>query len=496
MKNKKGQFWLGLLLAGCFLCLYPALTRAEDISSLQDDYNYYQKYLLYLNYQKKQLYQNYKAYAKVKKYCLKSKDLGKYQINHDNYALYRSDSTTYAQYKKLSKDWKKYENHINRCAPLLSYAGYKDYKKYDKKKYDAGKNYGSDEYKAGYDRYVAAQGGEVDMGEADLGGGYIGTEGVYLGPLMTVGLEKYSRNDLNDSSEALCIKAYNAQSNDRIDYAIKNSDGETLATVSKNEDDCTKVRYTSDRKFEIYNSLTTPLTVRTEVRFEAANDSDKAEAVFKFNRPDSDYDKFRGTLRVRFAELGEDDEIWVINALPLEQYVWGMGEITGTGPKEHTKVMTTMFRTYGYWKMKFSNKYITQGFKVNATPGNQLYYGFKWEQDHENIKKYALETNGKLVMYEESGKNEIALTPYSSWSDGRTRSFKERWGSDDYPWCQSVKDPYGKNSSMSTSELEASGNHMVGLIAHGSLNLADDHDWKWDKIIQYYFHNINLLQAY
>ena len=100
-------------------------------------------------------------------------------------------------------------------------------------------------------------------------------------------------------------------------------------------------------------------------------------------------------------------------------------------------------------------------------------------------------------MYVNSdGLNEIALTPYSSWTDGRTRSFAERWGSTGYPWNQSVADPYGKHPTMSTSELENAGNHMVGLSAHGSLTLATDYGKDWDWILNYYFYNINIHQAY
>jgi len=135
-------------------------------------------------------------------------------------------------------------------------------------------------------------------------------------------------------------------------------------------------------------------------------------------------------------------------------------------------------------------------FKVTATTSSQLYYGYDWETAHTNIKTAAEDTRGKIVMYLNGSTNEIALTPYSSWSDGRTRSFEERWGSTAYPWCRSVDDPYGKHATKSTATLENEGNHMVGLIANGSLNLATNYGWDWDDILGYYFYNINLHQAY
>ena len=169
-----------------------------------------------------------------------------------------------------------------------------------------------------------------------------------------------------------------------------------------------------------------------------------------------------------------------------------MGEMTGTGPFEHSKVMTTMFRTYGKWYVDYATKYAPLGFKIRSDSGSQIYRGYDWEQAYPNIRKAAEATRGSVMTY--SG--ETALTPYSSWSDGRTRSFEERWGSKLYPWCQSVSDPYGKHPTKSTSTLEAEGNHMVGLIANGSLNLARDHGWDYARIMRYYYKNINLDAAY
>jgi SpoIID/LytB domain protein len=188
-----------------------------------------------------------------------------------------------------------------------------------------------------------------------------------------------------------------------------------------------------------------------------------------------------------------DKIIWVIDTLPMDQYVWGMGETTGTGPFEHTKVMTTMFRTYGYWYREYATKYLKYGFAIRSDSGSQIYLGYDWEKKYPNIKKAADATKGIIAKY----KNEVALTPYSSWSDGRTRSFEERWGSDDYPWCKSVKDPYGKHPSMNTKQLEAAGNHMVGLIANGSVKLAGDkYKKKYDWILKYYYTKITLAKMY
>ena len=177
----------------------------------------------------------------------------------------------------------------------------------------------------------------------------------------------------------------------------------------------------------------------------------------------------------------------------MEHYVWGMGETTGTGPIEHTKVMTVMFRTYGYWYLSYATKYLPYGFRIKSDSGNQIYRGYDWETTYPNIKTAAESTRGKIVTYG----SEIALTPYSSWTDGRTRSYQERWGSTEYPWCKSVSDPYGKHPTMTTAQLEAAGNHMVGVSANGSLKLAgSSYNWDYQRILKYYYTGIGITSKY
>jgi peptidoglycan hydrolase-like amidase len=175
-----------------------------------------------------------------------------------------------------------------------------------------------------------------------------------------------------------------------------------------------------------------------------------------------------------------------------------MAEIKGTGPMEYNKVMTTSFRTYGYFWLYESIKNLPEGFIVNATPGNQLYRGYDYEVAYPRIKEAAKMTRGNILTSSQSEfKDNVAITPYSSWTDGRTRSFEERWGGTDYPWCQSVADPYGKHPTMTTAQLEAAGNHMVGLSANGALKLAGtSYNWAWDRILKYYYTGVSLSQIY
>lgn len=455
------------MIAVIFLNLSPLKIHADENTAsdqeLENDLDLYEKYQKYEKYKK---YKKYKEYKEAKeKYAFKNST--ERIAAKKSYELYKQTKNP-----KYYTEYNKYKKYKNKYKPLTKYAKYGKYSKYNKSSY---KNYGSGEYKAGYERYKNylnnSNNVTGDLGEADLGGGP-------LGPEITVGLWNYSRDDLKNSP--FKIQANRA-------YNIKNGDGNIVGQVAANA--LTRVTYESDGNLKIYNSIGDTISAR-EVFFEDTA-GDNSAIVFDAYRPDSDFDQYRGKIKLRYNPSSK--LTWVINTLPLEHYVWGMGEITGTGETEYNRVMTTSFRTYGYWKLKFSTKYAADGFKVNATPGNQLYYGYDWESGHSRIKDAAIDTQGKIVMY----KKQIAITPYSSWTDGKTRSFEERWGSDDYPWCQSVDDSYGKHATKDTATLIAEGNHMVGLSAHGALKLAgDDYNWNWDKILKYYYSNIDIVKVY
>jgi len=455
-------FWFGMLF---FFERKPVLADTTVNEELAADYENYEKYEKYLKYKKRKDYRDYKV-AK-EKYAFKNiQEKTYYKSQYDKYRLYKKDPVRYRQYANLWDDYKRYRNYKNKYIPLKKYAKYKKYNKpkYGKSEY---KNYGSASYKAGWERYK-----NIMKNEANLGGSA-------LGPEISVGLVSYDKSYSKSNPFT-----FSANKN----YLVKDKNGVVIREVTAATE--TKIAYAGNGNLKIFDASGTEVQVVEYVNLEA-QDGNSDDMIFKVEpNPQLSFNEYRGKLRVRYVD--EKDKIWVINFLPLEHYVWGMGEITGTGDNDYNRVMTTSFRTYGYWKIKFSTKYAVEGFKVDATPGNQLYYGYDWEKTHSTIRDAAIETRGRIAMYGER----IAITPYSSWTDGRTRSWEERWGSTNYPWCQSVADPYGKHPTKSTVTLEAEGNHMVGLSAHGALNLADEHNWDWDRIMKYYYTGISLNVVY
>lgn len=299
-----------------------------------------------------------------------------------------------------------------------------------------------------------------------------------LGPNIAVGLWYFSKDD-HDPFKISANRAYN----------IRDKDGNVIAAVAAEAE--TKVEYADDGKLRIYGSIT-DTTTDDKVSFDAA-DGDNSSIIFDVNRPGDSYDNFRGKIDVNYYH-GEDiyngndssvTQIWVINDLPIEQYVWGMGETTGTGPANHVRVMTTIFRTYGYWYIENATKYKPLGFKIRSDSGSQIYGGYDWEKNHENIRQAADATRGQIVMY----KGKAALTPYCSYTDGKTRKYPD----DDYPYLKSVKDhKEGTKKGLKPGE---GGNHMWGLSAHGALGYAKDgKSWTW--ILKHYYTKVDIKAAY
>lgn len=312
---------------------------------------------------------------------------------------------------------------------------------------------------------------------AKSGGAVQATQAVSsLGSDISVGLWYNSRDDIFKID---ANKAYNIR---------KTEGGEVVAQVGG--DSTTRVKYESDGKLKVYSSIAETL-IDGEVRFDAT-DGDNSNIIFNvYHDVNYDgYDHFRGKISVKHYH-GEDiyngnsgtvTQIWVINKLPLEQYVWGMGETTGTGDSDHTRVMAVIFRTYGKWYIDNATKYKPMGFKIRSDSGSQIYVGSDREETYPKVRQAAEETRGKIVKYE----NEVALTPYCSYTDGKTRKLNG------YPYLKSVKDPYGKKKGLKPGQ---DGNHMWGLSAHGSLGYAE-HGKSWEWILKHYYSKVDISSEY
>lgn len=482
-KNKIISFFIVLV----FFLLIASEVRA----SVADDFEYYQKYPLYSKYEKKQQYSKYKKYVNARKESGldTAAKLQAAKIGYNNYKLYKKDPKKYASFAKYLPEYNAYKKY----SKYSDYKKYKKYKNFDKKEYDKYKKYGSDEYKAGYDRYVVFMN---DLSDVTTN----------TGPEIKVGLWSYDKGDLQDSPFKITANKI---------FNVTDCASEIIGQIPVGEN--ARVTYVGNPEgtLEVYNSDTVPIIPTTslnggKVCFEA-NDGDSSDMIFDVNRPSSDYDQYRGKIKLQYSNTsdnatqeGESKRIWVINILPLEQYIWGFGEISG-GVEEHSKAMIVAARTYARWYIEYSTKWAEEGFHILSTSSSQIYRGYDYEKDHDTIPKLAKKTNG-IIMKNQNG--DIALAAYSSWSDGRTRKYEDgMFGgvcksvtsgdiSSIYPELSAVDDPYGKNSSMSTCDLATAGNHMVGMIANGSLVMARDYGKSYTAILSHYYTGISIVKSY
>ena len=208
--------------------------------------------------------------------------------------------------------------------------------------------------------------------------------------------------------------------------------------------------------------------------------------------------KFRGTIEVRFAAA--TSKLWVINELPIEQYLKGLGETGSRSPVEFAKTLITAARSYAMFHYFYGAKHRSENYHINSST-DQIYRGYNYEIQTPNITQAVAETRGMAVthpsMIDEKNIVGVIVAAYSSCTDGRTRSYYERWGGppDQYPYLVSVPDPTGICTNP-TWLAGGGGNHMVGMSAVGALNTIVQQNLTYDTVLKYYYSGVSVIKAY
>src|SRR3989339_629712 len=186
--------------------------------------------------------------------------------------------------------------------------------------------------------------------------------------------------------------------------------------------------------------------------------------------------QFRGNLEVRYV----DNKLEVINELPLEDYLNGLGEVpNGTHIEKH-KTIIVAARTYAKFYMDKGVKFPGKPYHGSDDPAIfQKYVGYSLEIRSPNVVKAADETRGEVVTY----KGELVKTPYFSQSDGRTRSAEEVFGWTNTPYLISVPDPYCEGLTLK--------GHGVGLSGCGT-DAAANNGKTYKEILKYYYTGIEI----
>jgi len=189
----------------------------------------------------------------------------------------------------------------------------------------------------------------------------------------------------------------------------------------------------------------------------------------------------RGAVEVRYSSEGK--VLWVINELPLEYYLRGLAETSNNSPYEFQKALIIAARTYAKYHIDRSTKYLREKFTIRSTDADQVYRGYGAEKRLPNVRKAVDETRGVIVTYQ----GELAITPYYSQSDGRTRSWEEVWAGAPKPWLVGKDDPPGRGLPLL--------GHGVGMAARGAIAMALGGK-SFDEILKYYYTGIELRRRY
>ncbi len=190
---------------------------------------------------------------------------------------------------------------------------------------------------------------------------------------------------------------------------------------------------------------------------------------------------FRDTLELQYIPY--KDEVWVINELPVEEYLYGLAETSDYSHEEFKKTLMTVARTYALYHFERNSKHRGY-FHMNAYADDQVYKGYEYENRHPSIKDSVEDTRGVTVSYN----NATAITPYFSRSDGRTRDWSEVWGGE-VAWCKGVPTPHDAAAGRTLW------GHGVGMSATEALDMAEEGD-SWEDILHYFYTDIDLTRRW
>ncbi len=264
------------------------------------------------------------------------------------------------------------------------------------------------------------------------------------------------------------------------DFRIINGAGRVLVSLSA--DTNVTVTY-SNNKYTVKYGDTTK-TSSSYIRLVPQSQQGIVEIVNYENHPawnpDLNDNCFRGKVEVRYSDNTE--KLWVINELPLEQYLRGVAEASNDESEDYLKALIIAERTYAQYHITTGTKHATENYTIDATY-DQAYRGYNLELRSPNITECVGDTAGLMVTYDD----EVVVTPYYSHSDGRTRSWEEVWSGGPYPWLQSVPDPASKGLDML--------GHGVGMSALGAREMAEDGN-SYEEILKYFYTGIELEKIY
>lgn len=194
------------------------------------------------------------------------------------------------------------------------------------------------------------------------------------------------------------------------------------------------------------------------------------------------FNVYRGIME--FAYSPRTDVAWVINELPMDLYIAGIGETSNGAAMEYIKAILVAARSYAYFHLYNGTPAEQRTFDLYATTVDQLYLGYNSEVLMPRVVQAARATYGEMVTYE----SKVVGTPYFGNSDGKTRTWKEVWGGTDKPWLIPVVCIYDQGKKLF--------GHGVGMSAWDASQRADKDGWTYEQLLRYYYTGVQIEKVY
>jgi len=170
--------------------------------------------------------------------------------------------------------------------------------------------------------------------------------------------------------------------------------------------------------------------------------------------------KYRGRLILH----DDMDNVLVVNALPLEEYLYGVlpSEISPSWPTETLKAQAVAARTFAlYYRIKSKDK----RYDLDNTVNSQVYNGMNIESKFTNEAVNA--TAGVVITYEDR----IIEAFFHANSGGRTADSSEVWGGK-LGYLKSVSDDYCGKGSHYKWETKLSREKMSEILGKVGANIG------------------------
>ncbi len=259
------------------------------------------------------------------------------------------------------------------------------------------------------------------------------------------------------------------------DYTVTDTNGNLLAEMTKGKKVTAAwdgTRYTFDRGNGLEKS-TYPLRFvpKTANAVLTVTNFDRTVTRGSANADNT----FRNVLELRHNDV--KSRSWLINEVPMEFYLKGLGETSNASHLEFQKALITAARTYAFYHWTRDTKHDGEGFHVDAY-SDQVYKGYGQEVRTPRLSQAVDATRGEIVTYN----GETAITAYFSRSAGKTLDWSEVWGGS-VPWSKSVPVPCDVGKTL--------WGHGVGMSASGALCMANDGKL-WEEILKYFYTGIAL----